>query len=128
MWYLAGEDILEIHNEIIEKTGGAHGVRDIGLFLSAIERPRARYEGKELYPDIFHKAGAYFDSFAKHHVFVDGNKRTAFAATVRFLFVNGYEFTAGNKQVEIFTLRVVTRKPGVPVIAAWLRRNSRKIR
>ena len=82
MRYLAGEDILEIHNEIIEKTGGAHGIRDVGLFLSVIERPKARYGGEELYPDAFHKAAAYFDSFAKHHVFLDGNKRTAFAAAV----------------------------------------------
>ena len=55
MRYLKGEDILLIHNEIIEKTGGLHGTKDVGLFLSIVEKPKARFGGKEQYKGVFIK-------------------------------------------------------------------------
>lgn len=126
MRYLSGEDVLVIHHEIIEATGGTHGVRDAGLLISAVERPKMRYAGKELYKGVFRKAAAYFDSFARHHVFIDGNKRTAVAASARFLFVNGHELTASNKEVEEFALSVVIEKLSIETIAAWFKKHSRR--
>lgn len=128
MKYLTAEEILIIHAEIIEATGGLHGVRDTGLLLSTAERPRMMFGGKELYRGVYRKAAVYVDSLAKHHMFVDGNKRTAIAAAARFLFVNGVEFQAVNREVEKFVLRVVTEKREVAGIADWLKSHSRKSR
>lgn len=76
-----------IHAKIIDETGGAHGIREIGLLVSATERPKASFGGTELYPTLFPKAAAYLESLARYHVFVDGNKRTSIAASNRFLFI-----------------------------------------
>ncbi len=124
MKYLAGEEILVIHARIIDETGGLHGVRDTGLFLSILEKPRMKFGGKDLYQGVFAKAAVYFEAFASYHVFVDGNKRTAFAAAARFLFLNGYEVVVSNKDVEQFVLRSVVQKLDINVIASWLKKHS----
>ncbi|MEK7575587.1 MAG: hypothetical protein AAB491_00660 [Patescibacteria group bacterium] len=49
MKYLTPKDILAIHNEVINKTGGSHDIRDVGLLISLTERPKTRFGGKELY-------------------------------------------------------------------------------
>jgi len=126
MRYLKGEEILAIHSDIIDETGGSHGIRDVGLFLSIIEKPKIQFGGKELYRGIFTKAAAYLEAFARYHVFVDGNKRTAIASATLFLFLNKYEFNATNKQVENFVVRVVVKKLEISHITEWLKKNSKK--
>jgi len=127
MRYLAGEEILVLHAAILERTGGALGLRDTGLLLSAVERPKMKFGGKELYPDLFSKTACYFDSLARHHVFVDGNKRTSFAACVRFLYINGYDFTANNNDVESFVIDAVVKKRDIHHVAAWFKKHSKKM-
>ena len=127
MRYLAGEEVLYIHSEIIDKTGGSHGVRDAGLFASIIEKPKMKFGGEELYGGIFTKAAVYFEAFARYHVFVDGNKRTAVAASARFLALNGHELAATNKDIEIFAVRVVVEKLDFPAIAGWLEKHVKKV-
>ena len=126
MRYLSGEEVLVLHSEIIEKTGGFHGVREVGLFLSILEKPKARFGGKELYKGVFVKAAVYCEAFARYHVFVDGNKRTAIAATARFLHLNGFELVASNRDVEDFALRLVEKKLEIKTISAWLKKHSVK--
>lgn len=128
MKYLSVYDILAIHYGIIEETGGSHGVREVGLLASAAERPKMKFGGKDLYPSIFDKTAVYFESLARHHVFIDGNKRTAFAVAVRFLFVNNYEFSASNSEVEKFVLKAVVDKLDLKEIAKWFKKKSRKIK
>lgn len=127
MKYLTGEEILALHSDIIDQTGGTHGIRDAGLFVSIVEKPKMEFGGKELHPGTFKKAAVYLESLANYHVFLDGNKRTAFASAVRFLFINGYAFNAHNIEVEKFMLRVVSEKLDVKVIAKWLRKHSKKV-
>jgi death on curing protein len=127
MKYLSGEEILVIHAKIIDETGGSHGIRDIGLFQSIVEKPKMKFGGKELYPGVFTKAGTYLESLAKFHVFVDGNKRTAFAASARFLFLNNYHLVVANKEVVNFMLQVATKKLELKTIAAWLKKHIRRI-
>ena len=126
MKYLTGEEILVIHSEIIDQTGGLHGIRDSNLFISIVEKSKSKFGGKELYSGVLNKAAVYFESFASYHVFMDGNKRIAFASSVRFLFLNGYEFTASNKQIEVFVLKVVTQKLSIAKVAQWLKGHTSK--
>lgn len=128
MRYLTGEEVLVIHSEIIDETGGLHGVRDAGLLISIIERPKTAFSGKEMYKGIFEKASVYLESLARYHIFIDGNKRTAIAASARFLFLSGYELAARNKEIENFVLKVVSKKLSLKVIAKWLRAHSKKMR
>ena len=71
MKYLTPKDILAIHNEIINKTDGSHGIRDVGLLISLTERPKAIFGGKEFYKTVFKKAAVYLESLVKYHVFLD---------------------------------------------------------
>jgi death-on-curing protein len=126
--YPSPEEILVIHAKIIDETGGSHGVRDVGLLQSAAMRPQTAVFGKELFAGVFAKAAALLDSLTRHHVFVDGNKRTAFAAAARFLFVNDFELNAPDKEVVRFMVAVATKKPSLEKITVWLKRHSKPIR
>ena len=128
MRYLTETEVLVIHARIVDATTGAHGVREIELMRSIIERPKTAFGGSDMYPDVFTKAACYLESTAKYHVFVDGNKRTSFALAVRFLETNGHVFFGENIEVERFVLAVVIEKLELADIASWLKKNSKKVR
>ena len=115
------------HSKIIDATGGLHGIRDLHLFASIIEKPKMAFGGSDLYFDVFTKPAVYLEAFAKYHVFIDGNKRTAFVVASRFLFLNGYNIKATNNEVINFMVNVVEKKLEVADIAIWLKKNSKKI-
>ncbi|MBI2086805.1 MAG: type II toxin-antitoxin system death-on-curing family toxin [Candidatus Zambryskibacteria bacterium] len=128
MKYLKAEDILVIHSEVIDETGGLHGIRDVSLFLSIIKKSQSRFGGKDLYKGVFKKAAVYLESFVQYHIFLDGNKRTGAISAARFLYVNGYELSATNKDLENFVIQVVVKKLDLNIITAWLKKHSRKLK
>ncbi len=77
-----------IHDILIEKFGGAKGIRDQGILESAINRPFQTFDKSDLYPDPIDKATAIFESIVSNHPFVDGNKRTAYVL-MRILLKEG---------------------------------------
>src|SRR6266481_4507855 len=87
--YLTLPEVLAMHADQIERYGGAQGVRDHGLLESALYRPQTGY-----YADLIEEAAAMWESLAQNPPFVDGNKRTAFAATYTFLAIHGIRLTA----------------------------------
>ena len=115
-----------IHAKIIDATGGSHGVRDVGIIASAADRPKAIFAGKDLYPTVFDKAVAYFESVAFFHPFIDGNKRTAVAIATRFLFLNGYILVASNPVLEKFVLDAVVKKYELKKISDWFKKHSKR--
>ena len=112
---------------MVKKYGGREGVFDFALMHSAIERPKATFGGKELYPTIFDKAAAMIHSLIQNHPFADGNKRTALAITVRFLHLNGYKLIHPTKETIDFALRIQKKKTTFEQISSWLRKHSKKI-
>jgi death-on-curing protein len=122
--YLSPEQVLFIHSRIIDATGGARGILDIGLLRSAVSRPRATFEGKDLYPDIFHKAAALMESLARNHPFIDGNKRTAITSAGVFPGLNGHYLKTGQKELERFALAVATGKASFDYAVAWFKKHS----
>lgn len=119
MNYLTPAQVLFIHARLIAETGGASGLRDVGLLESAVARPQATFDGDDLYPDLYSKAAALMDSLIRNHPFVDGNKRVGITAAGIFLARNGLRLTAANEEVEQFTLRVAQGIVPVEQIAAW---------
>ena len=81
--FLTVDIVLAIHGILIEETGGATGVRDVGALKSAVMRPQMEY-----YNGIIEETGALMESLAINHSFMDGNKRIAFAAGDTFLLMN----------------------------------------
>lgn len=82
--YITLDDAIWIHDEQLALYGGASGVRDEGLVLSALLRPQTGY-----YADVIEEAAALWESLTMNHGFIDGNKRVAFACAIMFLQING---------------------------------------
>ncbi len=126
MKYLTTQKILAIHFQAVERFGGSHGIRDIGLIESAVARPQASFDGKDLYKTIFQKAAALLQSILKNHAFVDGNKRTALSSAAIFLYLNGYEITNTHEKEVGFVVKVDNQNLTMEQIASWLKKNSKK--
>ena len=125
MNYLEVDEVLFIHSVILETSSGSHGVRDKGALAGTLSKPQTAFGGQEMYVGYFIKAAVYIEGIARLHPFVDGNKRTAFTAAVRFLEKNSYSVTISNEEVVSFMVSVVTEKKTVAQIAAWLEKSSR---
>jgi death-on-curing protein len=124
--YLTAGQVLFIHSRLIDETGGSHGIRDVGLLQSAVSRPKATFGGKDLYPDMFHKAAAFMESLIKNHPFIDGNKRTAITSVGIFLQRNGYLLETAQRELEQFTLSVTTGNTSFDDIVRRLKKLSSK--
>jgi len=125
--YLTLDVVLAIHDDMIERYGGGHGIRDLGLIQSALARPQASFGGEDLYPAVLDKAAALFHSLIFNHAFMDGNKRTSITATARFLYINGYELTVEKEEFVAFPLRVENKHLSLEEIKGWLKIHVRKV-
>src|SRR6185436_514345 len=91
MRYLSLGEVVDLHQALLDQTGGAAGMRDLGGLESALAQPRVTFDGADLHPTVIHKAAALGFSLALNHPFVDGNKRLAHAAMEVFLLLNGQD-------------------------------------
>ena len=104
--YLTVADILGMHAILIEKYGGMAGIRDMGSLESAAFRPQSGY-----YSDIVEEACALMESLLINHPFMDGNKRTAFAACSVFLRISGQHIKADSNKVFMHIIRWLQLQP-----------------
>jgi death-on-curing protein len=125
--YVDISEVYEIHEAIIKYAGTRASVRDFSLLHSAVERPKVTYLGLDLYPTVFAKATALLQSLCFNHPFTDGNKRTAWFSTKRFLWINGWHLTAERFEAADFMVWVDNEQPELPKISSWLKKHSRKI-
>ncbi len=120
-------EVYEIHKAIVKQAKTKASIRDFALLHSAIERPKATFDGKELYPSVFLKAGALLQSICLNHAFSDGNKRTAWVVTKRFLYINHYHLRSVRKEAADFMVYVDNTHPNLTEISSWLKKHSKKI-
>jgi death-on-curing protein len=92
--FLTLDEILSLHEDQIRRHGGSTGVRDLGLLQSAIGTVTATFDGSFLHETLFEMAAAYLFHISRNHPFIDGNKRTAIAAALTFMEMNGVEIDA----------------------------------
>jgi death on curing protein len=100
--YVTTADALFFHKKLIERYGGASGLRDVGALESALHRPQTGY-----YDTLIHEAAALFESLVQIHPFVDGNKRVAFAVVDVFLRINGYSITADSTAIYQHIIKLI---------------------
>lgn len=121
--FLTVEEVLAIHERILEKFGGPGGVRDFGLLESALYRPRTGH-----YEDLAAMSAALFESLIMNHPFVDGNKRVAFFATDVFLRLNGWKLEVDADKAHRFLIRSLeSRTCDFKHLLPWIRRAAVKI-
>jgi len=126
--YLSLDEVIAIHDDLIQRYGGSFGIRDLGLLNSALARPQATFGGEDLYPDVVSKAAALFHSLIFNHAFVDGNKRTTITATARFLYINSFELDVKNEEFVSFPLQVEKEHLSIEEIAGWLEKHVKKVK
>jgi death-on-curing protein len=125
MQYLTAVSILMIHAWIIDETGGTHGVRDANLLASLVERPKATFGGKELHEGVFLKAAVLCEALVNYHVFIDGNKRTAFVVLGRFLAINDFAFECSNEEVVETMIAIAEKRLDVPALVDWIKDHTK---
>ena len=123
MRYLRLREVLELHRMLVEQSGGAITIRDVGALQAAIAQPRVTFGGEDLYPTIEEKAAALAFSLISNHPFMDGNKRIGHAAMETFLILNGYELRADVDEAEAVILGVAAGKIDRPEFLEWVRRS-----
>jgi len=106
-----------MHTVLLQRYGGAAGVRDLGALEAALFRPQTGY-----YEDIVTEAAALIESLAINHPFVDGNKRIAFAAADVFLRINGWCLQRSPMQIYADMIEMLeTRTFDIAHLEPWLR-------
>jgi len=121
MRYLSLGEVVRLHQMLIESSGGAPGIRDLGLLDSALAQPRVTFDGRDLHPALLEKAAALCTSLVQNHPFVDGNKRVGHAAMATFLILNGVEIAATIDEQEQLILSLAAGHQSREDIVSWLR-------
>lgn len=120
MRYLSLGEIVDLHQALLAQTGGATGIRDLGMLESALAQPRATFGGADLHPTLVQKAAALAFSLTLNHPFVDGNKRLAHAAMEVFLLLNGLDLNATIDEQEHLMLDLADGRITREQLTLWL--------
>ena len=112
--------LLAMHAQQIERYGGAHGVLDENVVLSALSRPKQRWAYDDD-SDLADFAAAYLVGFARSQSFNDGNKRTGLACALVFLNLNGQGLHVPPKELYALSMQAATGQADDQVVAAYLR-------
>lgn len=121
---LSAGDIYTINEEVTQR---APFVRDHQVLHSAVKRPYLILFGEEQFPTLLDKAAATMYSIAAHHIFVDGNKRTAARATQLFLEANGIRVTWTESDITTFVLSIAKGDTEIEAITAWLAQHTEEM-
>ena len=118
---LSKEQVLRLHNALLETFGGTAGIRDDGLLESALNAPFATFGGQYLYPSVQAKAAQLGFGLVCNHPFVDGNKRISMYVMLTFLEVNGIRLDCTNDEVVEVGLAVASGAMDYEALLAWVR-------
>jgi len=125
-WVWVDRDVLlALHDESLAEHGGASGIRDTGLFESALNRPLNLVHYGE--PDVAELAASYGYGLAKNHPFVDGNKRAALLGIGLFLMTNGYRLIATQDDTTKTILTLAASELSEQALTQWIRSNIKRI-
>lgn len=117
--WVAPEVALAAHREQLAEHGGGDGVRDMGLFESAMARPMNLAGYGE--PDAAALAAGYAYGLARNHPFVDGNKRTAAVVSETFLDLNGWALNASDAELAVAFMALAAGELSEEELADWFR-------
>ena len=121
---LSKRQILMLHRQLMEQTGGSDGIRDEGLLDSAMAAPFQSFDNADAYPSLQQKAARLCFGLAKNHPFVDGNKRIGAHAMLVFPAVNGVELTYTQTELSDIILQVAASEKEYPDLLDWLIRHQ----
>ncbi len=121
------EQVIKIQDILIDKFGGAKGIRDLAQLESALSRPYQTFGGIELHENQFHKAAAIIQSLLINHPFIDGNKRIGYVVMRLILLEKGWEIIATQDEKYSFVINIASGKMEFNEIANWIQSNAIRI-
>lgn len=117
---LSKAQVLMLHAQLIEATGGSPGMRDEAMLDSALSNPFQSFDGEDLYPTLCAKAARLCFGLVKNHPMVDGNKRLGAHVMLVFLALNGCELSYTQGELSGIILDLAAGKTGAEDILAWI--------
>ncbi|AXI99827.1 death on curing protein [Cyclonatronum proteinivorum] len=114
------EEVLEIHQLLIQEFGGLPGIRDENGLQSALERPFSGFGGEEFYPTPEEKAAAVIESLLSNHPFLDGNKRTGYVLLRLILMSYGKDIQASQEEKYDFVISVASGNYAFKDVVKWI--------
>lgn len=125
MMQLSKEQVLMLHEQLIEAAGGSPGMRDEAMLDSALSNPFQSFGGEDLYPALCAKAARLCFGLVKNHPMVDGNKRLGAHVMLVFLALNGCELSYSQEELSGMILDLAAGKTGADDILAWILEHQR---
>ena len=120
MIILSTEEIIELYDRMIEKTGGLHGLRDKGLLESAVFSASAGFEDIEQYPTVEEKAARLAYAITNNHPFVDGNKRIGILVMLVMLELNKISIEFAQYELIELGLGIASGNCDYSSVLAWI--------
>lgn len=120
MIIISKEQIINLHKQLIDETGGSHGLRDEGLLDSAYNAPFQRFDNQELFPTIQQKSARLAFGLIKNHPFVDGNKRIGTHVMLILLALNGIELNYTQEELYTFILDIASGTAELNELTEWI--------
>lgn len=99
MIYLNQNQVLKLHDKIINKFGGIHGIRNEALLQSALANTLQTFAGLDLYPSVFDKAVPLCFGIIKNHPFLDGNKRLGLHLMLILIHINSLKIDIAHDEL-----------------------------
>jgi death-on-curing protein len=86
--YFDARHAVNVHDWIIENSGGLPGLKDAGQLDSVLQH----IQNDDYYPEFKDKLTHLIFGVNKFHAFNDGNKRSSLTLGAYFLSLNGYDY------------------------------------
>lgn len=118
-------NIILVHHKLIDQTGGSHGVRDINLVESAINRAFATFNGNDLYEMTVDKIAATTFGLVNNHGFIDGNKRVGIAVMLLLLKMNGYTLQYSQEELILMGISIADGSMDELAIKEWINQHKK---
>lgn len=120
MKILSKRQVLMLHRQLVEQTGGSNGIRDEDLLDSALSAPLQSFDSTDVYPSLQQKAARLCFGLVKNHPFVDGNKRIGVHVMLVFLALNGVELSYTQTELSDIILQVAASEKDDSDLLEWL--------
>lgn len=120
MIILSKDQVIFLHKQLIDETGGSYGINDEGMLESALAAPFQTFDGQELFPSIYQKAARLGFGLASNHAFIDGNKRIGAHVMLVFLALNEIELEYEQNELSDLFLGIADGKLGYTDTLIWI--------
>lgn len=121
---LTKSQVISIHSQLIEATGGSDGIRDDGLLESSLNSPFQTFGGEDVYPSLMHKASRLCYSIISNHPFIDGNRRIGVHTMLVFLALNRVELNYTQQELIDSGISIASGNTSPEQLFQWLNNHS----